>query len=79
MTEETKLRVSALEGILVEKGYVDPAALDLLIETYETKAGTCVRSRKRKSGSTRIGVGASWLLGLVGVSVVGGSRRFRGG
>src|SRR2546428_3624976 len=39
MTEETQLRVSALEGILVEKGYVDPAALDLLIETYETKVG----------------------------------------
>ena len=27
----------ALESVLVEKGYVDPAALDLLIETYETK------------------------------------------
>lgn len=32
-------RVRALETILVEKGYVDPAALDLLIETYETKVG----------------------------------------
>ena len=29
----------ALETILTEKGYVDPAALDLLIETYETKVG----------------------------------------
>ena len=29
----------ALETILTEKGYVDPAALDLLIETYETKIG----------------------------------------
>lgn len=36
---ETQLRVRALESILVEKGYVDPAALDLLIETYETKVG----------------------------------------
>src|SRR6267154_2705599 len=34
---ETELRVRALETILTEKGYVDPAALDLLIETYETK------------------------------------------
>jgi nitrile hydratase len=25
--------------VLVEKGYVDPAALDLLVETYETKVG----------------------------------------
>lgn len=36
---ETQLRVRALETILTEKGYVDPAALDLLIETYETKVG----------------------------------------
>ena len=36
---DTQLRVRALETILTEKGYVDPAALDLLIETYETKVG----------------------------------------
>jgi nitrile hydratase len=33
------LRVRALESLLVEKGYVDPKALDLLIETYETRVG----------------------------------------
>jgi nitrile hydratase len=33
------LRVRALESLLVEKGYVDPAALDELIDTYETKIG----------------------------------------
>ena len=33
------LRVRALESLLVEKGYVDPKTLDLLIETYETKVG----------------------------------------
>ena len=33
------LRVKALESLLVEKGYVDPAALDMLIDTYETKIG----------------------------------------
>jgi nitrile hydratase len=33
------LRVKALESLLIEKGYVDPAALDVLIETYETKIG----------------------------------------
>lgn len=32
-------RVKALESVLVEKGYVDPAAIDALIETYETKVG----------------------------------------
>jgi nitrile hydratase len=36
---ETELRVRALESLLVEKGLVDPAALDALIETYETKVG----------------------------------------
>ena len=36
---EMQIRVRALESILTEKGYVDPAALDLLIETYETKVG----------------------------------------
>ncbi|MDP2707078.1 MAG: nitrile hydratase subunit alpha [Burkholderiales bacterium] len=35
----TQLRVRALETILTEKGYVDPAALDILIETYEKKVG----------------------------------------
>ncbi|QTL02420.1 nitrile hydratase subunit alpha [Aquabacter sp. L1I39] len=34
-----ELRVRALESILVGKGYVDPAALDVIIETYETKVG----------------------------------------
>jgi nitrile hydratase len=33
------LRVRALRTILTEKGYVDPAALDVLIDTYETKIG----------------------------------------
>jgi len=36
---ETELRVRALETILTEKGYVDPKALDLIVETYETKIG----------------------------------------
>lgn len=33
------LRVTALESLLVEKGLVDPAALDALIETYEHDIG----------------------------------------
>jgi nitrile hydratase subunit alpha len=36
---ETALRVKALESLLVEKGYVDPEALDRLIDTYEHKVG----------------------------------------
>jgi nitrile hydratase len=36
---EMQVRVRALETVLAEKGYVDPAALDLIIEAYETKIG----------------------------------------
>lgn len=36
---DTELRVKALESILIEKDLVDPAAIDLLVDTYETKIG----------------------------------------
>jgi nitrile hydratase len=36
---DVELRVRALESLLVDKGLVDPAALDTLIDTYETKVG----------------------------------------
>ena len=36
---EMDVRVRALESLLVEKGYVDSAAVDRLIETYEKKVG----------------------------------------
>ena len=36
---EMQLRVRALETVLIEKGYVDPAALDAVIEAFETKVG----------------------------------------
>ncbi len=36
---EMQLRVRALETILTEKGYVDPAALDRIVETFETEIG----------------------------------------
>jgi nitrile hydratase len=34
-----ELRVRALETVLGEKGYIDSAALDVLIDTYQTKVG----------------------------------------
>ncbi|MGH6922463.1 MAG: nitrile hydratase subunit alpha [Propylenella sp.] len=37
--DEMELRVRALETLLTEKGYVDPAALDVFIDTYENKIG----------------------------------------
>jgi nitrile hydratase subunit alpha len=36
---EMDLRVRALESLLVEKGYVDPGAIDAIVETYETRIG----------------------------------------
>jgi nitrile hydratase subunit alpha len=36
---DTALRVKALESLLIEKGLVDPAALDAIVATYEKKIG----------------------------------------
>jgi nitrile hydratase subunit alpha len=36
---DIELRVRALESLMIEKGYVDPAALDAIVETYETRVG----------------------------------------
>ena len=36
---EMELRVRALETVLTEKGYIDPATLDALIDTYQTRIG----------------------------------------
>ncbi len=38
-TTELEERVRRLETLLVEKGLVDPAAIDRLIDTYENKVG----------------------------------------
>ena len=34
-----ELRVRALEALLTERGYIEPAALDVLIDAYQTKIG----------------------------------------
>ena len=39
------LRVKALESLLVEKGYVDPAALDAVVETMEARVGPHVGAK----------------------------------
>ena len=36
---ESALRVRALESLLVEKGLVDPAALDAIVDAYQSKIG----------------------------------------
>jgi nitrile hydratase len=40
-----QLRVRALESILTQKGYVDPKALDTIIEAYETRIGPHIGAR----------------------------------
>ncbi len=36
---DMQLRVRSLESVLTEKGYVDPTALDAIVEAYETRIG----------------------------------------
>src|SRR6266852_993743 len=43
--DEMQLRVRALESILTEKGYVDPKALDFIVDAYETKIGPHIGAR----------------------------------
>jgi nitrile hydratase subunit alpha len=42
---ELELRVRALESILIEKGYVESAALDRIVEAYETRIGPHIGTR----------------------------------
>ncbi len=42
---EMQARVRALETILTEKGYVEPAALDQIVENVETKIGPHIGAR----------------------------------
>jgi nitrile hydratase len=37
--DATELRVRALQTILTQKGYVDPGALDAIVETYQNRVG----------------------------------------
>ena len=37
--DETELRVRALQSVLAQKGYIDPAALDVIVDTYQTRIG----------------------------------------
>lgn len=37
--DEMELRVRALQSVLTQKGYIDPAALDVIVDTYQTRIG----------------------------------------
>jgi nitrile hydratase subunit alpha len=72
---ETQRRVRALETILTEKGYVDPAALDVLVETYETKVGPHNGARVVAKAWADPGYRA-WLFSDTGAAIT--SLRFAG-
>jgi len=58
---EMDLRVRALETVLAEKGYIDPPALDALIDTYQTRIGP--RNGARVVARTWVDAGfRQWLL-----------------
>src|SRR5207344_604249 len=75
---ETQLRVRALETVLTEKGYIDPAALDAIVEAYETKIGprngalVVARAWRDPAFKTMLLVDATKAIGTLGhVSRVG--------
>lgn len=37
--DATELRVRALQTVLAQKGYIDPPALDAIVDTYQTRVG----------------------------------------
>lgn len=74
---EIALRVKAIESLLVEKGIVDPATLDTIIETYEHKVGPHIGAQivakawvdpDFKARLLADGTGAIAELGLTGFS-----------
>ena len=54
-------RVKALETILTEKGLIDPAAVDAIVETYEHKVGPRNGRPRGGQGLVRSGVCPDWL------------------
>ena len=46
-------RVRALETILTQKGLIDPAAIDAIVETYETQGRPAQRRQGRRQGLER--------------------------
>ena len=64
---EMDLRVRALESLAHRKGYLDPAALDALIDTYQTRDRPAQRRPRRRPG-----------LGRSGLSRLAAARRDRG-
>ena len=39
LSRDPAARVAALESVLIAKGYIDPKAVDAIIDTYQNKVG----------------------------------------
>ena len=53
---DVALRVKALESLLVEKGLVDRAALDAVVDSYENEDRSAQRRARRRAGLGRSGI-----------------------
>ena len=65
------IRVRALESVLVEKGYVEQAALDQIVEAHETRIGPHI------GASRGAGMGGSCLSSRVACERHCSGRRVR--
>ena len=72
---DIELRVRSLESLLVEKRLVDPRALDVLVDTYETQVGPRNGARVVARAWTDPGY-RDWLLADAGAAIA--SLGFRG-
>jgi nitrile hydratase len=61
VADDMDLRVRSLQTLLTQKGYIDPNALDVLIETYQTRIGPRNGARV-VARSWRDGTFRRWLL-----------------
>src|ERR1700748_1344049 len=57
---DTALRVKALESLLIEKGLVDPAALDAIVDMYETRVGPRNGARVVAGAGSAPGKASTW-------------------
>jgi hypothetical protein len=76
---EVQLRVQALESLLVDKGLIDPAALDALIDTYENKVGPRNGARLVARAWVDPDFGRRPAAGLVQVRALSLARRLAAG
>ena len=75
---DIELRVRSLESLLVEKGLVDPEALGVFIDTYETKVGPRNGARVVARAWTDSGY-REWLLADAGAAIASLGYRGRQG